>query len=143
MSYGLFYLPSSLPAARGEGAMRFRTVIDQAAYGEEIGFESVWLAEHHFHPFAGIFSAPPVIGAAIAERTRRMRIGTAVLLLPYHHPLRVAENYATLDCLSGGRVEFGVGHGFVRMGGADVRYPARRIARPLQRESRHRAEGVA
>ena len=91
MSYGLFYLPSSLPAARGESAMRFRTVIDQAAYGEEIGFESVWLAEHHFHPFAGIFSAPPVIGAAIAERTRRMRIGTAVLLLPYHHPLRVAE----------------------------------------------------
>lgn len=114
MSYGLFYLPSSLPATRSEGAMRFRTVIDQVAYGEEIGFESVWLAEHHFHPFAGIFSAPPVIGAAIAERTHRMRIGTAVLLLPYHNPLRVAEDYATLDCLSGGRVEFGVGHGFVK-----------------------------
>ncbi len=114
MSYGLFYLPSSLPATRGEGAVRFRTVVDQVAYGEEIGFESVWLAEHHFHPFAGIFSAPPVIGAAIAARTHRMRIGTAVLLLPYHNPLRVAEDYATLDCLSGGRVEFGVGHGFVK-----------------------------
>jgi natural product biosynthesis luciferase-like monooxygenase protein len=114
MSYGLFYLPSSLPATRAQGAERFRTVIDQVAYGEEIGFESVWLAEHHFHPFAGIFSAPPVIGAAIAERTRRMRIGTAVLLLPYHNPLRVAEDYATLDCLSNGRVEFGVGHGFVK-----------------------------
>jgi len=114
MGYGLFYLPSSLPATRAEGAERFRTVVDQCAYGEGIGFESVWLAEHHFHPFAGIFSAPPVIGAAIAQRTNRMRIGTAVLLLPYHNPLRVAEDYATLDCLSNGRVEFGVGHGFVK-----------------------------
>jgi natural product biosynthesis luciferase-like monooxygenase protein len=114
MGYGLFYLPSSLPATRAEGAERFRTVVDQCAYGEEIGFESVWLAEHHFHPFAGIFSAPPVIGAAIAQRTNSMRIGTAVLLLPYHNPLRVAEDYATLDCLSNGRVEFGVGHGFVK-----------------------------
>ena len=114
MRYGLFYLPSSLPATRAEGAERFRTIIDQVAYGEEIGFDSVWLAEHHFHAFAGIFSAPTVIGAAIAQRTKRMRIGTAVLLLPYHNPLRVAEEYATLDCLSNGRLEFGIGHGFVK-----------------------------
>ena len=58
MRYGLFYLPSSLPATRAEGAERFRTIIDQVAYGEEIGFDSVWLAEHHFHAFAGMFSAP-------------------------------------------------------------------------------------
>ena len=114
MRYGLFYLPSSLPATRPEGAQRFRTVVEQVGFAEEIGFDSVWLAEHHFHPFAGIFSAPPVIGAAIAQRTHTMRIGTAVLLLPYHNPLRVAEDYATLDCLSNGRVEFGVGHGFVK-----------------------------
>lgn len=114
MRYGLFYLPSSLPATGVEGAERFRTVIDQVSFGEEIGFDSVWLAEHHFHAFAGFFSAPPVIGAAIAQRTSKMRIGTAVLLLPYHNPLRVAEDYATLDCLSDGRVEFGVGHGFVK-----------------------------
>jgi natural product biosynthesis luciferase-like monooxygenase protein len=114
MRYGLFYLPSSLPATRAEGVQRFRAVVEQCAYAESIGFRSVWLAEHHFHPFAGIFSAPPVIGAAIAQATQTMRIGTAVLLLPYHNPLRVAEDYATLDCLSGGRVEFGVGHGFVK-----------------------------
>ena len=114
MRYGLFYLPSSLPLTRAEGAERFRTIVDQIAYGEEIGFESVWLAEHHFHAFAGIFSSPTVIGAVIAERTKNMRIGTAVLLLPYHNPLRVAEDYATLDCLSNGRLEFGVGHGFVK-----------------------------
>jgi natural product biosynthesis luciferase-like monooxygenase protein len=114
MRYGLFYLPSSLPATRAEGAERLRAVVDQVVYGEEIGFESVWLAEHHFHAFAGIFSAPTVIGAAIAQRTKKMRIGTAVLLLPYHNPLRVAEDYATLDCLSNGRLEFGIGHGFVK-----------------------------
>src|SRR5262245_25136436 len=114
MRYGLFYLPSSLPATRAEGAERFRTIVEQIAYGEEIGLDSVWLAEHHFHSFAGFFSSPPVIGAAIAQRTTKMRIGTAVLLLPYHNPLRVAEDYATLDCLSGGRVEFGIGHGFVK-----------------------------
>jgi natural product biosynthesis luciferase-like monooxygenase protein len=114
MHYGLFYLPSSLPATRAEGVARFRKVVDQCAYAESLGFDSVWLAEHHFHPFAGIFSAPPVIGAAIAQRTKSMRIGTAVLLLPYHNPLRVAEDYATLDCVSGGRAEFGVGHGFVK-----------------------------
>jgi natural product biosynthesis luciferase-like monooxygenase protein len=114
MRCGLFYLPSSLPATRAEGAERFRKIIDQVAYGEEIGFDSVWLAEHHFHAFAGIFSAPTVIGASIAQRTKKMRIGTAVLLLPYHNPLRVAEDYATLDCLSNGRLEFGIGHGFVK-----------------------------
>jgi len=114
MRYGLFYLPSSLPATRADGAERFRTVVDQVSFGEEIGFDSVWLAEHHFHSFAGVFSSPPVIGAAIAQRTTRIRIGTAVLLLPYHNALRVAEDYATLDCLSNGRVEFGVGHGFVK-----------------------------
>ena len=114
MRYGVFYLPSSLPATRAEGAKRFRTIINQVAYGEEIGFDSVWLAEHHFHAFAGIFSSPTVIGAAISQRTNKMRIGTAVLLLPYHNPLRVAEDYATLDCLSNGRLEFGIGHGFVK-----------------------------
>jgi natural product biosynthesis luciferase-like monooxygenase protein len=114
MRYGLFYLPSSLPSTRAEGAERFRTIIDQVVCGEEIGFDSVWLAEHHFHAFAGMFSAPTVIGAAIAQRTEKIRVGTAVLLLPYHNPLRVAEDYATLDCLSHGRLEFGIGHGFVK-----------------------------
>ncbi len=114
MHYGLFYLPSSLPTTRAEGSERLRTVVEQAAYAEQLGFDSVWLAEHHFHSFGGLFSATPVIGAAIAQRTAKIRIGTAVILLPYHNPLRVAEDYATLDCLSGGRLQFGIGHGFVK-----------------------------
>lgn len=114
MRCGLFYLPSSLPSSRTDGARRLRTIVEQTRYAEELGFESVWLAEHHFHSFGGLFSATPVIGAAIAQMTSRIRIGTAVILLPYHNPLRIAEDYATLDCLSDGRLEFGVGHGFVK-----------------------------
>jgi len=114
MRYGLFYLPSSLPSTRADGVKRLGAVVEQVGYAEQLGFASVWLAEHHFHPFGGLFSATPVIGAAIAQRTMTIRIGTAVVLLPYHNPIRVAEDYATLDCLSQGRLEFGIGHGFVK-----------------------------
>jgi natural product biosynthesis luciferase-like monooxygenase protein len=114
MRYGIFNLPSLSAADRANGADRLHTTVEQAAYGEELGFDSVWLAEHHFHSFGGTLSSPPVIGAAIAQRTRKIRIGTAVTLLPYHNPLRIAEDYATLDCLSRGRLEFGIGHGFIK-----------------------------
>ena len=114
MRYGLFYLPSSLPATRAEGSERLRAVVEQAGYAEDLGFDSIWLAEHHFHSFGGLFSATPVIGSAIAQKTTTIQIGTAVILLPYHNPLRIAEDYATLDCLSGGRLQFGIGHGFVK-----------------------------
>jgi natural product biosynthesis luciferase-like monooxygenase protein len=114
MRYGIFYLPSLTAADRANGAARLREVVEQSAYAEELGFDSVWLAEHHFHSFGGILSSPTVIGAAIAQRTSKIRIGTAVTLLPYHNPLRIAEDYATLDCLSGGRLEFGIGHGFIK-----------------------------
>jgi natural product biosynthesis luciferase-like monooxygenase protein len=114
MRFGIFYLPSLTQSDQVNAADRLHCIVEQSAYAESLGFDSVWLAEHHFHSFGGILSSPPVIGAAIAQRTSRIRIGTAVTLLPYHDPLRVAEDYATLDCLSGGRLEFGIGHGFVK-----------------------------
>jgi len=114
MRYGIFYLPSLTSADRENAADRLHSIVEQAAYGEELGFTSVWLAEHHFHSFGGILSSPTVIGATIAQRTSKIRIGTAVTLLPYHNPLRIAEDYATLDCLSRGRLEFGIGHGFIK-----------------------------
>lgn len=114
MHYGIFYLPSLPSADHANAAERLYSIVEQAAYGEGLGFDSVWLAEHHFHSFGGILSSPTVIGAAIAQRTSKIRIGTAVTLLPYHNPLRIAEDYATLDCLSRGRLEFGIGHGFVK-----------------------------
>lgn len=114
MRYGIFFLPALSAADRAGGAGRLHTLVEQTAFGEELGFDSVWLAEHHFHSFGGILSSPTVIGAAIAQRTSKIRIGTAVTLLPYHNPLRIAEDYATLDCLSNGRLEFGIGHGFIK-----------------------------
>jgi len=114
MRFGIFYLPSLTPADRANAGERLFSIVEQTAYGEELGFDSVWLAEHHFHSFGGILSSPTVIGAAIAQRTSKIRIGTAVTLLPYHNPLRIAEDYATLDCLSRGRLEFGIGHGFIK-----------------------------
>src|SRR5262245_65722856 len=61
-----------------------------------------------------MMSSPAALGCAIAMRTRRLRIGTGIALLAYHHPLRLAEDYATLDVLSGGRFDFGIGTGFLR-----------------------------
>lgn len=92
MRYGIFYLPSLSAADRSDGSGCLRAFVEQAAYGEELGFDSVWLAEHHFHSFGGFLSSPPVISAAIAQRTAKIRIGTAVTLLPYHNPLRIAED---------------------------------------------------
>lgn len=114
MRFGIFYLPSLSQADHANASDRLRELVRQAGYAEDLGFGSVWLAEHHFHSFGGILSSPATLGAAIAQRTSKIRIGTAVTLLPYHDPLRIAEDYATLDCLSDGRLDFGIGHGFIK-----------------------------
>lgn len=114
MRFGLFYLPTSLPASPREGAERLRALIDQVCYAERLGFHTVWLAEHHFQAFGGLLASPVAVASAIAECAPQIRIGTAVALLPYHNPIRLAEDYATLDLLSQGRLEFGVGAGFVK-----------------------------
>lgn len=114
MRFGLFYLPSYASADGPVPAGLLHEIVDQAVLGEQLGFAGVWLAEHHFHGFGGMMSSPAALGCAIAMRTQRLRIGTGIALLAYHHPLRVAEDYATLDVLSGGRFDFGVGTGFLR-----------------------------
>ncbi|HEY8368420.1 MAG TPA: LLM class flavin-dependent oxidoreductase [Thermodesulfobacteriota bacterium] len=87
-------------------------VIEQAVAAEELGFGSFWVAEHHFHEY-GACPNPAVLLAAIAARTRRIRLGVAVSVLPFHHPLEVAEAYAMVDRLSGGRLDLGVGSGYL------------------------------
>ncbi|MDI5941550.1 LLM class flavin-dependent oxidoreductase [Micromonospora sp. DH15] len=88
-----------------------RETLDEIQLADELGFDSIWLAEHHFSKY-GILGSPVNFGMAVAERTRRITIGTAVLVLPLHHPLRLAEDIAALDVLSGGRVRIGVGRGY-------------------------------
>lgn len=77
---------------------------------EALGVDSVWLAEYHFSSFS-VLSSPITIASTLAARTRRIRLGLAVVLLPLGHPIRIAEDIATLDHLSQGRVEFGIGRG--------------------------------
>ena len=78
---------------------------------EGYGFDSVWPAEHHFSEY-GYCASPALTLAALALDTRRLRLGTGVVVLPLNHPLRVAEDYAMLDLMSDGRVDFGVGRGY-------------------------------
>ncbi len=89
----------------------YRGALDQIADAEQLGFDSVWLTEHHFCD-DGYTPSPLVIAAAIAERTNRLRIGTNLMLLPLHNPIRLAEDAATLSLLSGGRFDLGVGMGY-------------------------------
>ena len=82
----------------------------QVILAEELGFHSAWIAEHHFTRY-GLGSAPLVIAANIRARTSKIRIGTAVLELPLHHLVRLAEEVSVLDVLSDGRVDVGFGRG--------------------------------
>lgn len=89
----------------------YQQVIQQTVLAEEMGFEYVWLVEHHFLTEFAHSSAPEVFLAALSQRTTTMRLGHGVVLLTTNHPARVAERIATLDVLSNGRVEFGTGRG--------------------------------
>jgi alkanesulfonate monooxygenase SsuD/methylene tetrahydromethanopterin reductase-like flavin-dependent oxidoreductase (luciferase family) len=93
----------------------FREVFELADAAEAWGLDVVWLAEMLMNPARSVLSAPLLVGSSIVTRTKRLRVGTAVLLLPLNHPLRVAGEIATLDHLSAGRFDFGVGRsGFPR-----------------------------
>ena len=82
---------------------------------EEQGLDGVWLAELHFNPTRSVMSSPIVIASSIATRTKRLRVGMAVYVLPLSNPLRIAEEVATVDHISEGRFEFGIGRsGFAR-----------------------------
>jgi natural product biosynthesis luciferase-like monooxygenase protein len=111
MKFGLFY---QLPCATTQdAATRYQETIEQIVYAEELGFDTAWLAELHFNPLFSIMPAPLILAAALAQRTTRIRLGTAVLLLPLQHPLRTAEEAAVVDLLSQGRLELGVGRGMI------------------------------
>ena len=89
----------------------YRDYVELFVAAEQLGFDSCWVAQHHFDASAGGLPSPFPFLAAVAERTSRIRLGTAVVTLPLEDPIRVAEDAAVLDALSGGRVELGVGSG--------------------------------
>jgi alkanesulfonate monooxygenase SsuD/methylene tetrahydromethanopterin reductase-like flavin-dependent oxidoreductase (luciferase family) len=93
----------------------FRDIFEVADRAEAWGIDCVWLGEIHFNPQRSVISASLQVASAIATRTRRLHVGTAVQVLPLNHPLRIAEEVATVDHISEGRFEFGIGRsGVVR-----------------------------
>src|SRR2546423_8505370 len=93
----------------------FREAFDIAERADALSIDCVWLGEIHFTPTRSVISASLQVASAIAGSTRRVRIGTAVQVLPLNHPLRIAEEVATVDHISEGRFEFGIGRsGVVR-----------------------------
>jgi natural product biosynthesis luciferase-like monooxygenase protein len=113
MRFGILLLPTYVAALDGSEAQTYHTMLEQVDRAEALGFESVWLTEHHFTDYGGLVPSPAVFAAAIAQRTRRLRIGMAVSLLPFHRPVRIAEDMAMVDLLSDGRLEWGVGRAYL------------------------------
>jgi len=107
MEFGMFHEFPSLPGRTESEA--FDEALEQVDAAERLGLDVMWLAELHFEPRRSVLSAPLSIASAIAARTHRIKIGIAVQVLPLCHPLRLAEEAATVDQLSHGRLIFGVG----------------------------------
>jgi alkanesulfonate monooxygenase SsuD/methylene tetrahydromethanopterin reductase-like flavin-dependent oxidoreductase (luciferase family) len=129
MEFGTFLLLQS-PSARTSQEIYDRgTEITQAA--EALGFHNMWLAEHHFSTY-GYLSRPLMYALHLANKTSRIRVWTAVIVVPLHHPLIIAEEIATADLLSGGRLDIGLGRGYQR-------YEFERLGQELG-ESRERWE---
>jgi len=111
MRFGAHYLPTYIPHLDGSVGEFYRTMFAQMEELEQLGFNDLWVTEHHFSEYGGTLPHPPIFLSAIARSTRRLRLGVAVSVLPLHNPLELAESYAMLDVISNGRLEFGVGRG--------------------------------
>jgi alkanesulfonate monooxygenase SsuD/methylene tetrahydromethanopterin reductase-like flavin-dependent oxidoreductase (luciferase family) len=111
MKFGLFGGAKSSGAGSVGDSLGYRKYIDYVLYAEELGYHSVFVVEHHFTG-VGQLSASLNFLSYLAGRTKRIRLGTAVVVLPWHNPVLLAEQVATLDLLSNGRFDFGVGKGY-------------------------------
>ena len=115
MDFGYFTLSDNRYPDNPRTPEQFvREIYEQAVWAEEVGLNSAWIGEHHFN-LLGVNASPHMLLAQVAGATRRIRVAPAVVLLPVHHPLQVAEDWATLDLLSGGRVDFAAGRGYDRL----------------------------
>jgi alkanesulfonate monooxygenase SsuD/methylene tetrahydromethanopterin reductase-like flavin-dependent oxidoreductase (luciferase family) len=112
MELSAFSVVDAYPEGVGEGRDRYGELLALAETADRAGLSSFWVAEHHFHP-GGLCPSPPVVLAAAGARTRRIRLGCLVCVLPFHSPVEVAETYGLLDELIGGRLNFGVGSGYI------------------------------
>jgi len=113
LKFGHFCLPTYYPDVYPSVGAHMRHLVDFMASSEDLGFDALWANEHHFHAYGGHIPSPPVFLAALAQRTKRVRLGTSIIVMPLHNPIEIAEQMAMVDLMSGGRLELGVGRGFV------------------------------
>lgn len=111
MRFGAHYLPTYVPELDGTPHQFYQTMYEQMEALDRLGYDYVWVTEHHFHHYGGMIPDPATFLASVAGRTSRIRLGIAIVVLPLHNPLQVAESYAMVDVISNGRLEFGVGRG--------------------------------
>ncbi|MGA9840654.1 MAG: LLM class flavin-dependent oxidoreductase [Thermoplasmata archaeon] len=112
MKLSAFTVVDDYPEAADRSRDRYADVLDLAEAADTARLSAFWVAEHHFQP-GGVCPAPPVLLAACAQRTRRIRLGVLVSVLPFHRPIALAEEYAMVDRLTGGRLNLGVGSGYI------------------------------
>jgi phthiocerol/phenolphthiocerol synthesis type-I polyketide synthase D len=101
MKFGLMFFASSEEALGGD---KYRLVLESARFADGNGFSSVWVPERHFTEFGSLYPNPAVLQAALATSTRRIRLMAGSVVAPLHHPIRITEEWAMVDNLSGGRV---------------------------------------
>jgi alkanesulfonate monooxygenase SsuD/methylene tetrahydromethanopterin reductase-like flavin-dependent oxidoreductase (luciferase family) len=111
MKFGIFVFGDNHPVLGRSNQKYYEEVLTMAEWAEELGFVSFWLGEHHFYWY-GALPSPPMLIAALGQRTQKIRLGPAVSVLPFHHPLMLAEEYAFADNLCAGRLNFAIGSGF-------------------------------
>jgi natural product biosynthesis luciferase-like monooxygenase protein len=109
MEFSLSYFSANGTSAAPD---KYRLVLDGARFADVHGFRAVWLPERHFQEFGGAYPNPSVLAAAVAATTRQVRIRSGSVVMPLHHPLRVAEEWSVVDNLSGGRVDMSFASGW-------------------------------
>ena len=90
MKFGYYILNSYLPELDGSATTLYSRWLEQIDAAEELGFDSLWVTEHHFRLFGGMMPNPQILLAAAAQRTQQLRLGSSVSLVPMHHPIRIA-----------------------------------------------------
>ena len=113
MRLSIFSVQDHYPTRERSLPQLYEQVITQAELAEQLGYDTFFVAEHHFHEY-GAVPNPAVMLSTLAQRTRRLKLGSAISILTFHNPLTVAESYAMVDVLSGGRVVLGVGSGYLK-----------------------------
>ncbi len=112
MRYSLFSVNDHYPKLPRTVSQLYGQVMRHCELAESLGYDTFFCAEHHFHEY-GVVPDPAVMLSALAQRTKRIRLGTAISILTFHDPRRIAETYSMVDLMSGGRLVFGVGSGYL------------------------------